>query len=53
MLSSVTPTERRPGGPFDPAQADLRGIRGTCELVRADELPEDARRVPSYEALVV
>ncbi|HEX6882517.1 MAG TPA: YgiQ family radical SAM protein [Planctomycetota bacterium] len=29
----------------------LRGIGGTCEVVRADELPADARRVPSYEEL--
>jgi uncharacterized radical SAM protein YgiQ len=32
--------------------ADLRGIPGTCELVRAEALPRQARRVPSYEELV-
>ena len=30
----------------------LRGLPQTCELVRADEVPADARHVPSYESLV-
>lgn len=30
----------------------LRGMPGTCEVVRADELPAAALRVPSYEDLV-
>src|SRR5262245_16173648 len=30
----------------------LGGIGGTCEIVRADELPESARRVPSYEEML-
>jgi len=34
------------------AGQDLRGLGGTCEVRRADELPPDARRVPSYEQLV-
>ena len=29
----------------------LRGLEGTCELVREEDLPEDARRVPSFEEL--
>ena len=29
----------------------LSGLRGTCELARAGDLPEGARRVPSFEAL--
>lgn len=29
----------------------LRGLEGTCELVREEELPENARRVPSFEEL--
>src|SRR6185436_11350692 len=28
------------------------GLGSTCEVVRADELPADARRVPSYEELL-
>ncbi|MBL8860418.1 MAG: YgiQ family radical SAM protein [Planctomycetes bacterium] len=31
---------------------DLTGIPGTCAVVRAADLPENARRVPSYEDLV-
>ncbi|MEX1026245.1 MAG: YgiQ family radical SAM protein [Planctomycetota bacterium] len=34
------------------AGQDLKNIRGTCEIVRADALPEDALIVPSYERLV-
>jgi uncharacterized radical SAM protein YgiQ len=34
------------------AGESLRGLPQTCELVRADELPEDARHVPSFESLV-
>jgi uncharacterized radical SAM protein YgiQ len=34
------------------AGTGLRGIGGTCETCRAEELPPDARRVPSYEELV-
>ncbi|MCB9916550.1 MAG: YgiQ family radical SAM protein [Planctomycetes bacterium] len=34
------------------AGESLRGLRGTCEVVREEDLPADARRVPSYEALV-
>jgi len=30
---------------------DLRGIRGTCELVRREELPQNARIAPSFEDL--
>ena len=33
------------------AGEELRGLGGTCELVRADELPPDALLVPSYEAI--
>jgi uncharacterized radical SAM protein YgiQ len=32
--------------------ADLRGIPGTCEVVRAADLPENARHVPSFEDLL-
>jgi uncharacterized radical SAM protein YgiQ len=32
---------------------DLRGIAGTCELVRREELPANARVVPSYEDLAL
>ncbi len=34
------------------AKEDLREIDGTCELRAAGDLPENAREVPSYEALV-
>jgi uncharacterized radical SAM protein YgiQ len=30
----------------------LTGLGGTCEVLRAEELPANARRVPSYEDLV-
>ena len=30
----------------------LRGMASTCEVLREEELPADARRVPSYEELV-
>ena len=33
------------------AGESLAGVRGTCELVREGELPENARVVPSYEDL--
>jgi len=29
----------------------LRGIPGTCEVVKADEVPEGARHIPSFEDL--
>jgi radical SAM superfamily enzyme YgiQ (UPF0313 family) len=34
------------------AGESLSGMGSTCEVVRADELPPDARKVPSYEELL-